>query len=206
MRKWAGVQKSTALCGATRCGPRGPMRLEQTDARMCASSRRLPTLPSGARRWEKAHRWSLDAGVEQSAAAKSYLARRVAAVGVVPGLIDGCRAKKPRTKNPYELCTLSPPTSSAACEPGEATTCTLSVAHGLGSTRRWPPPSGACSHVVDFVPVREEARPRVETAGDRHARPRFRGRLFRRQGLRASTGKAPCWQCRPRGSGVHGLR
>ena len=38
------------------------MRLEQTDARMCASSRRLPTLPSGARRWEKAHRWSEDAG------------------------------------------------------------------------------------------------------------------------------------------------
>ena len=38
------------------------MRLEQTDARMCASSRRLPTLPSGARLWEKAHRWSVDAG------------------------------------------------------------------------------------------------------------------------------------------------
>ena len=38
------------------------MRLEQTDARMCASSRRLPTLPSGARLWEKAHRWSEDAG------------------------------------------------------------------------------------------------------------------------------------------------
>ena len=59
---WAGVQRSKALCGATRCGPGGPMRLEQTDARMCASSRRLPILPSGARLWEKAHRWSVDAG------------------------------------------------------------------------------------------------------------------------------------------------
>ena len=45
---------------------------------MCASSRRLPTLPSGARRWEKAHRWSVGQktpaeDVEQSAAAKSNL-------------------------------------------------------------------------------------------------------------------------------------
>ena len=36
----------------------------------------------------------------------------------------------------------SPPTSSAACKAGEATTCTLSVAHRLGATRRF---SGACS-------------------------------------------------------------
>ena len=41
-----------------------------------------------------------------------------------------------------KLCTLSPPTSGAPCEPGEATTWTLSVAHRLGATRR---PSGACS-------------------------------------------------------------
>ena len=41
-----------------------------------------------------------------------------------------------------KLCTLSPPTSSAACEAGEATTCTLSVAHEMGATRR---SSGECS-------------------------------------------------------------
>ena len=35
-----------------------------------------------------------------------------------------------------KLCTLIPPPSSAPCEAGEATTCTLSVAHGLGATRR----------------------------------------------------------------------
>ena len=41
-----------------------------------------------------------------------------------------------------KLCTVSPPTSSAAREPGEATTCTPSVAYGLGVTRRF---TGACS-------------------------------------------------------------
>ena len=35
-----------------------------------------------------------------------------------------------------KLCTLSTATFSAACEAGEATTCTLSVAYGLGATRR----------------------------------------------------------------------
>ena len=33
-----------------------------------------------------------------------------------------------------KLRTVSPPTSSATCEPGEATTCTRSVAYGLGTT------------------------------------------------------------------------
>ena len=37
---------------------------------------------------------------------------------------------------------LARPPHSAAYEPGEATTCALSVAYGLGATRR---PSGACS-------------------------------------------------------------
>ena len=41
-----------------------------------------------------------------------------------------------------KLCTVTSPISSAACEPGEATTCTPSVAYGVGATRR---PSGACS-------------------------------------------------------------
>ena len=41
-----------------------------------------------------------------------------------------------------KLCTLTAPTSGAACEPGEATTCTLSEGHRLGATRR---SSGACS-------------------------------------------------------------
>ena len=40
------------------------------------------------------------------------------------------------------LRTLSPPPSSAAHEPGEATTCALSVAYSLGATRRR---SGVCS-------------------------------------------------------------
>ena len=41
-----------------------------------------------------------------------------------------------------EAARLPPPPSSAPCEAGEATTCTLSVAHEMGATRR---SSGACS-------------------------------------------------------------
>ena len=41
-----------------------------------------------------------------------------------------------KESNAMRLRTLIPPPSSAPCEAGEATTCTLSVAHGLGATRR----------------------------------------------------------------------
>ena len=55
----------------------------------------------------------------------------------------GSRRKTPSyTFTSTKLCTVSLPTSGAPCEPGEATTCTLSVAYGLGATRR---ASGACS-------------------------------------------------------------
>ena len=55
----------------------------------------------------------------------------------------GSRRRTPSYKfTSTKLCTLSPPTSSAAREPGEATTCVPSVAHRLGATRR---PSGECS-------------------------------------------------------------
>jgi len=46
------------------------------------------------------------------------------------------------TFRPRDYVHLARPPHSAAYEPGEATTCALSVAYGLGATRR---PSGACS-------------------------------------------------------------
>ena len=46
------------------------------------------------------------------------------------------------------LRTLSPPPSSAAHEPGEATTCALSVAYSLGATRRR---SGVCSASTSLI-------------------------------------------------------
>ena len=64
-----------------------------------------------------------------------------------------------------KLCTLSGPASGAPCEPGEATTCTLSVAHGLGATRRTPQ-SVPGFHVVEFpffLPNGETRRLRLES-------------------------------------------
>ena len=48
-----------------------------------------------------------------------------------------------------KLRTLSPPTYSAVCEPGEATTCKLSVAYGLGRNQTVLR-SVLGVHVVDF--------------------------------------------------------
>ena len=86
--------------------------------------------------------------------------------------------------------TLWAPPSSVAYEPGEATTCALSVTYGLGVTRR---PSGACSAIASCTYGRSDHLAKL--AGTRRERS-FDPSAPTRRPCAVLGGEMPCPRCK----------